>query len=78
MNKMEILKKAFEKIGYKTRISHRDEDYVLLIEGTQNRDGYEYEFWFNENFEPTLYNEESQDNLPLDIFYQKSSVFEED
>ena len=54
MNKMEILKNAFEEIGYKTDLWYhkKNEIYYLEILGTTDSDGDTYEFCFNKNYEP--------------------------
>lgn len=54
MNKMEILKNAFEQIGYKTDLWYHEENkiYYLDILGTRDGDGYNYTFCFNPNYEP--------------------------
>ena len=71
MNKMEILKNAFEQIGFKTEVEPCDENYILYIEGTHDGDGNEYEFTFNQNFEPTLFDWHTQDNILLNDYYKK-------
>lgn len=71
MNKMEILKNAFEQIGFKTKVEPYYEDYVLYIEGTHDGDGYKYHFTFNQNFEPTLFDWDTQDNILLNDYYKK-------
>ena len=71
MNKMEILKNAFEQIGFKTKVEPYYEDYILYIEGTHDGDGYKYQFTFNQNFEPTLFDWDIQDNILLNDYYKK-------
>ena len=57
MNKMEILKNAFEEIGYKTNLWYHKENeiYYLDILGTNNRDGEPLEFCFNQDYEPVIW-----------------------
>ena len=57
MNKMEILKNAFEEIGYKTDLWYHKENeiYHLEILGTTDSDGDTYEFCFNKNYEPVIW-----------------------
>ena len=57
MNKLEILKKAFEEIGYKTDLWYHKENkiYYLDILGTDDGDGGDLEFCFNQNYEPVIW-----------------------
>lgn len=71
MNKMEILKNAFEQIGFKTKVEPYYDEYILYIEGTQDGDGDYYDFTFNKDFEPTLFDWDIQDNILLKDYYKK-------
>ena len=83
MNKMEILKNAFEKIGYKTNLWYhkKNEIYYLEILGTVDSDGDTYEFCFNKNYEPVIWTGGCTLNgewLTLDQNYQKLEEEKED
>lgn len=77
MNKMEILKNAFEEIGYKTDLCYHKENkiYYLEILGTVDSDGDTYEFCFNKNCEPVIWTGKW---LTLDQNYQKLEEEKED
>ena len=83
MNKMEILKNAFEEIGYKTHLWYYKESeiYYLEILGTIDGDGDTYEFCFNKNYEPVIWTGEHTLNgkwLTLDQNYQRLEEEKED
>lgn len=83
MNKMEILKNAFEEIGYKTNLSYykKNEIYYLEILGTTDGDGDTYEFCFNKNYEPVEWTGGYTPNgewLTLEQNYQRLEEEKED
>lgn len=57
MNKIEILKNAFEEIGYKTDLWYRKKNkiYYLDILGTDDGEGNPLEFCFNQDCEPVVW-----------------------
>lgn len=76
MNKMEILKNAFEEIGYKTDLWYHKENkiYYLDILGTNDGDGDPFEFCFNQDYEPVIWTGEYSLNgkwLTLEQNYQR-------
>ena len=71
MNKMELLKNVFELIGFKTKIEPYYGEYILFIKGTQDSEGVCYEFTFNKDFEPTLFDCDIKENILLKDYYEK-------
>lgn len=72
MKKMEILKNAFESIGYKTKTSYnKDWDiYYLCIEGTFDGDASNYSFCFNKDMEPIEYDDNDNEFRTLQEHYK--------
>lgn len=73
MNKLQILKKVFEKVGYQVEIfKYDDGGYYLELKEKTDEDGNNIGFAFNEDFEPTIYDFQSEKHILLKDFYKKS------
>ena len=53
MNKMEILKNAFEQIGYRTELEYDEDDKKYFLEIIDNNDDPNG-FYFNQDGEPLI------------------------
>lgn len=74
MNKMEILKNVFEKIGYRTELEYDEDDkeYSLEIVDDDLRPSM---FYFDQNYEPIIYCGHS---YSLDEFYKTLDRYAEE